>query len=84
MYEQRNLAIFSLTEIEKIEFAQVLETSAETLRVSTDGTKSFVKWDGEQPEFVSELTTLEGPYTYTEILDILSAPEWTTPMEEME
>ena len=84
MYEQRNLAIFSLTEIEKIEFAQVLETSAETLRVSTDGTKSFVKWDGDQPEFVNTLETLEGPYTYTEILDILSTPEWTTPMEEME
>jgi hypothetical protein len=41
-----------------------------------------VKWDGEQPEFVSELTTLEGPYTYTEILEILSGEEWTAPMDE--
>jgi hypothetical protein len=48
-----------------------------------DETKTFVKWDGEQPEFVSELTTLEGPYTYTEILEILSTPEWTAPMEGM-
>ena len=84
MYDQRNFAIFSLTEIDKINFTQVLETSADTLRVSTDGSKSFVKWDGEQPEFVSELTTLEGPYTYTEILDILSTPEWSAPMEGME
>jgi len=82
MYEQRNFAIFSLTEIDKIDFTQVLETSAETLRKSVDETRSFVKWDGEQPEFVSELTTLEGPYTYTEILDILSTPEWTAPMDE--
>jgi hypothetical protein len=82
MYEQRNFAIFSLTEIDKIDFTQVLETSADTLRVSTDGSKSFVKWDGEQPEFVSELTTLEGPYTYTEILEILSGEEWTAPMDE--
>jgi len=82
MYEQRNFAIFSLTEIDKIDFTQVLETSADTLRKSVDETKSFVKWDGEQPEFVSELTTLEGPYTYTEILDILSTPEWTAPIEE--
>ena len=82
MYEQRNFAIFSLTEIDKIDFTQVLETSADTLRKSVDKTKSFVKWDREQPEFVSELTTLEGPYTYTEILDILSTPEWTAPMEE--
>ena len=84
MYDQRNFAIFSFTEIDKIDFTQVLETSADTLRVSTDGSKSFVKWDGGvAPEFVSELTTLEGPYTYTEILDILSGAEWTAPMEEV-
>ena len=84
MYEQRNFAIFSLTEIEKIDFSQVLETSAETLRVSTDGTKSFVKWDGDQPEFVETLETLEGLYTYSEMLEILSGEEWTAPMEDME
>jgi len=82
MYEQRNFAIFSTTEIDKIDFSQVLETSADTLRKSVDETKTFVKWDGEQPEFVSTLTTLEGLYTYTEILDILSTPEWSAPMEE--
>jgi hypothetical protein len=80
MYDQRNFAIFSLTEIDKINFTQVLETSADTLRKSVDGTKSFIKWDGEQPEFVSTLETLEGPYTYTEILEILSGPEWSAPM----
>jgi hypothetical protein len=84
MYEQRNFAIFSLTEIDKIDFSLVRETSADTLRKSVDETKTFVKWDGEQPEFVSELTTLEGPYTYTEILEILSGEEWTAPMEGME
>jgi hypothetical protein len=83
MYEQRNFAIFSTTEIDKIDFNLVLETSVDTLRKSVDETKTFVKWDGEAPEFVSELTTLEGPYTYEEILDILSTPEWTAPMEEV-
>jgi hypothetical protein len=84
MYEQRNFAIFSLTEIEKIEFSQVLETSAETLRVSTDGTKSFIKWDGEPPEFVETLETLEGLYTYSEMLEILSGEEWVSVLEDME
>jgi hypothetical protein len=84
MYEQRNFAIFSLTEIEKIDFSQVLETSAETLRVSTDGTKSFIKWDGEQPEFVNTLETLEGPYSYEEMLEILSGEEWVSVLEDME
>jgi len=82
MYENRSFAIFSTTEIDKVDFSLVCETSADTLRKSVDETKTFVKWDGEQPEFVSELTTLEGPYTYTEILEILSGAEWTAPMEE--
>jgi hypothetical protein len=84
MYETRNFAIFSLTEIEKIDFSQVLETSAETLRVSTDGTKSFIKWDGDQPEFVETLETLEGLYTYSEMLEILSGEEWVSVLEDME
>jgi len=84
MYENRSFAIFSTTEIDQVDFSLVCETSPDTLRKSVDESKTFVKWDGEQPEFVSELTTLEGPYTYTEILEILSGAEWTAPMEGME
>lgn len=106
MYEQRNFAIFSTTEIDKIDFSLVCESSAETLRKSVNGTKTFVKWDqgpfdqtpyevidaetGETtmvtpeptqpPAFLSTLTTLEGIYSYTEILEILNGPEWSTPM----
>jgi hypothetical protein len=81
MYEQRNFVIFSVTELDQINFSEVLETSAETVRKSVDGTKTFVKWDGETPPpSVQALTTVEGPYTYTEILDILSTPEWSAPM----
>jgi len=83
MYKQRNFAIFSTTEIDKIDFSQVLETSAETIRKNVLGDKTFVKWDGESlPSSIELLTTLEGPYTYAEILDILSTPEWTAPMDE--
>lgn len=45
MYENRNYLIFSVTEIDKIDFSKVCETSPETLRRSVDGTKTFVKWD---------------------------------------
>ena len=84
MYENRQFAIFSTTELDQINFSEVLETSAETVRKSVDGTKTFVKWDGETPPpSVQALTTIEGYYTYTEILEILSTPEWTAPMEEV-
>jgi hypothetical protein len=84
MYENRQFAIFSTTELNQIDFTEVLETSAETCRLSTDGTKTFVKWDAETPPpSVQALTTIEGYYTYTEILEILSGEEWVSIMEGM-
>jgi hypothetical protein len=83
MYEQRNFAIFSTTELNQINFSEVLETSEETVRKSIDGSLTFVKWDGEiVPPSVQALTTVQGYYTYKEILEILSGLEWTAPMEE--
>ena len=84
MYEQRNFAIFSTTELDQINFSEVLETSADTVRKSVDGTKTFVKWDGETPPpSVQALTTIQGFYTYEEMLDILSGEEWVSVMEEV-
>ena len=71
--------IFSTTELNQIDFNTVLETSSETVRKSVDETKTFVKWDGQMPECVNNLTTKEGPYTYDEILEILSTEEWILP-----
>lgn len=79
-YNNREFMIFNVSELPNIDFTQVLETSADTVRKSVDGTKTFVKWDGvEIPSSVASLTTKEGPYTYDEILAILATPEWTDP-----
>jgi len=77
-YPHREFMIFNVSELDKIDFTQVHETSAETVRKSVDETKTFVKWDGEIPSSVADLTTSEGPYTYDEILVILAGPEWTS------
>jgi hypothetical protein len=78
-YTNREFMIFNVSELNQVNFTQVLETSSETVRKSVDGTKTFVKWEGDQPAFISTLTTKEGPYTYSEILSILATPEWTDP-----
>ena len=85
MYENRQYVIFDVTELDKINFEEVLETSAETVRKSTDGTRTFVKWeDGTSiPPSVLTLTTKGDYLTHDEILTILSGPDWTAPMEEM-
>lgn len=81
MYNDRKFMIFNVSELGNIDFNQVQETSAETVRVSVNGTKTFVKWDGEDiPTSVNSLTTKQGPYTYTEILEILATLEWTNPL----
>lgn len=71
------IIIFNVTEINKVDFTQVLETDQNTLRISVDNTKTFVTWEGDNiPSFVSELTTASGPYDYSETLSILNTSEW--------
>lgn len=83
-YTSRQFMIFNISELSKIDFSQVLETSSNTVRKSVDQTKTFVKWESEEiPTCVDDLTTKEGPYTYDEILVILATPEWTDPNPQM-
>jgi hypothetical protein len=77
-YPNREFMIFNVSELPLIDFTQVHETSADTVRKSVDETRTFVKWDGAVPSSVAALTTAEGPYTYEEILTILAGPEWTS------
>ena len=74
--------IFNVSELNQIDFTQVCETSIDTVRKSIDGTKTFVKWDGSLiPPSVDALTTKEGPYTYSEMIEILAGIDWTNPNE---
>jgi hypothetical protein len=76
--EPKYYVIFNVSELDKIDFSQVFETSIETVRKSVDGTLTFVKYkDEEMPSSVASLETKQGPYSYTEILEILSTSEWT-------
>ena len=80
MYDNREFMIFPTSELYKIEFDQVLETSEETVRKSVNGLKTFVKWEGDSiPDCLLGVIDSEGPYTYSEILSILSTPEWEFP-----
>ena len=73
--------IFSVSELDKIDFDQVEETSIDTIRKSVDQTKTFVKWTGSTPSSVQNLTTKEGPYTQEEMdVLILPTPEWSNPI----
>ena len=70
----RSYVIINTSELSSVDFNQVLETSADTLRYSIDGSKNFVKYEGDQPSFLNG----KQEYTHSEILAILATDEWTS------
>ena len=67
--------IINTSEVSSVDFDQVRENSAEGLRYSLDGTKTFVKFEGDTPSFLIG----EPQYDHAEILEVLSGAEWTDP-----
>lgn len=68
--------IFNVSELDKIDFSQVLDTSVDTLRRTIDGTRTFVKFKGDVPSCVESLTTKSDYYSLEEMLRILDGPDW--------
>lgn len=81
-FETRQYVIFNVSELDKIDFDQVLETSAETVRKSVDGTLTFVKWDGDVPACVESLTTKGEYLTHSEVLAEMATATWSAPAME--
>lgn len=72
--------IIDSKDVDYINFEEVRELAPSCLRYSLDGSKTFIKYQGEQPEFIFAITgDLVGlpEYNHAEILDILKGPEWT-------
>ena len=66
--------ILNSSELDGVDFSQVMEHSAPMLRYSLDGSKFVLKYEGDQPSFLSGKTE----YTHSEILAILAGDEWTS------
>jgi hypothetical protein len=82
MFDNRKYVVVFYSEIDQIDFTQVMETSAETVRRSIDGNLTFVKYEGEMPSSVAALTNKSEEFTHEQFLIILSGPDWTAPMDE--
>jgi len=71
----RKYVIINADEVSSVDFDQVDETSADTVRYSVDGSLTFVKFDTDTtPSFLDGKTQ----YTHSEILAILATDEWTS------
>lgn len=76
-YDDRHYVIISASDVSNIDFDQVLETSANTVRYSVDETLTFVKYNGGMPSSVSACTSKSQEYSHSEILVILGGTDWT-------
>jgi len=76
-YENRKYVIINASEVGAVDFSQVHETSASTLRYSLDDSQTFVKFEGSTPSFLSGKTQ----YNHSQIRTILNGTDWTEDLE---
>ena len=71
-----NYVIVNKSEVASFDFSKLLNTSADLLRTSNDGSKCIVKYEGNKPSFLTGKTI----YTHAEILEITrdSSGDWYT------
>ena len=67
----RKYVIINSEDVGSIDFSQVEETSIDTLRWNKNNTKTFIKFSGDSPSFLSSIL-YNGSFTYKEILNTLN------------
>lgn len=75
-YTNRRFVIFDTAEKDLINYNEVYETAADTLRFSVDGTKTFVEYDLPMPNSLKNLESKSEPLTIEELMVILNTDEW--------
>tara|TARA_R100000654_G_scaffold16814_1_gene35250 strand:- start:122 stop:346 length:225 start_codon:yes stop_codon:yes gene_type:complete len=70
----RTYCIIDSSDVASVNFDQVFETSADTLRYNNEETQTFVKYEGAKPRFLYGKDT----YTHSQMLDILAGSDWTS------
>jgi hypothetical protein len=83
-FDHRHYVIISSSDVSNIDFTQVMETSADTLRYSVDETLTFVKYEDSMPSSVTACSSKSQEYSHEEILAILNNEDqvWWEPMED--
>lgn len=74
-------AIIDINDLLKVDFTQVGQTSADTVRKSLDNSKFVLKWE-ETPTFITDGTIVPLQLlNHAECLELMETPEWSKPFE---
>ena len=69
----RTYVIIDASEVSNVDFSKVLNRNSDYVSYSLDGSKAFVKFEGDTPSFLEGKTT----YNRSEMLAILAGEEWS-------
>ena len=70
-------AIINTSDLSNIDFSQIGETSADTLRYNLAGTEFVIKWNST-PTFISDGTVVPvSELTHEEALTLMATAEWS-------
>ena len=85
MHNTKTYATINLTDIGLIDFAQIGQTSASTVRKSLDNTQFVIKWqEGYVPTFITDASVIPlGTYDHHAILELMATDKWSEPVEEI-
>lgn len=72
----RKYVIINASDINRIDFTQITETSISTIRYRLDGIEVVLKYEGSMPLTISSLTPRPQEYTHGEIIPIMKSAEW--------
>ena len=75
----RTYLIIDESEVSSVDFNQVLQTSANTLRYNLSGDKAVLKFEGAAPAFLAGKQT----YDHAEILEVIKTPEWSEQIDPL-
>ena len=82
MENNRTYTILNISDLAKVDFTQVGETSENTIRKSLDETQFVIKYNNT-PTFISDGTVSPiQVLNHTEVLELMSTDQWSEPMEE--
>ena len=79
MHNTKTYATINLTDIGLIDFSQIGQTSASTVRKSLDNTEFVIKWEeGYVPTFITDASVIPlGVYDHHAILELMATPFWS-------
>ena len=79
MHGFEHYAIIQTSDLSSIDFSQIGETSADTLRYNLANTEFVIKWN-TTPTFISDGTVVPvSELTHAEALALMATAEWSEP-----